>query len=194
MSARHPLRRSVWQGWFLSSGSRVVNDDVSRSRRSCASFRAGEGAVHESQPLEVVPLTQEELLVRARSCRLRAGVAPTSQVRTLSKALCSLKLGTQSMTYANRYNDRQSITSSEAKTRQTRPRPRKPTPLYETRLGEAYVADSLEMLRSLPARSVNLVITSPPYAPCSAKRNTATTTSATMLSGCCHSRGKLSAC
>jgi DNA modification methylase len=68
------------------------------------------------------------------------------------------------MTYANPHNDRQSITSSEAKTRQTRPRPRTPAPLYETRLGEAYVADSLDMLRSLPARSVNLVITSPPYA------------------------------
>jgi hypothetical protein len=68
------------------------------------------------------------------------------------------------MTYANRYNDRQSITSSEAKIRQTRPRPRTPAPLYETRLGAAYIADSLDMLRSLPARTVNLVITSPPYA------------------------------
>jgi hypothetical protein len=97
------------------------------------------------------------------------------------------------MTYASRYNNRQSNTSSEAKAGQTRPRPRTPAPLYETRLGEAYVADSLDMLRSLPARSVNLVITSPPYA-LQRKRNMATSTSSTTLSGCCHSRGKLSAC
>jgi DNA modification methylase len=38
------------------------------------------------------------------------------------------------------------------------------TPLYKTELGAAYVGDSLEMLQSLPTSSVNLVITSPPYA------------------------------
>lgn len=37
-------------------------------------------------------------------------------------------------------------------------------PLYNTALGEAYVADSLEMLAQLPDNSVNLVMTSPPFA------------------------------
>lgn len=37
-------------------------------------------------------------------------------------------------------------------------------PLYETPLGKAYVADSLEFMRSMPPDSVNLVMTSPPYA------------------------------
>ncbi|WZO97331.1 site-specific DNA-methyltransferase [Isosphaeraceae bacterium EP7] len=37
-------------------------------------------------------------------------------------------------------------------------------PLYETPLGKAYVADSLEFMRSIPDGSVNLVMTSPPYA------------------------------
>jgi DNA modification methylase len=38
------------------------------------------------------------------------------------------------------------------------------TPLYETRLGKAYATDSLQLMRSLPTGSVNLVMTSPPYA------------------------------
>lgn len=37
-------------------------------------------------------------------------------------------------------------------------------PLYTTRYGQAYVADSLDMLAQLPDDSVNLVITSPPFA------------------------------
>lgn len=37
-------------------------------------------------------------------------------------------------------------------------------PLYNTELGEAYVADSLEMLAQLPDESVNLIMTSPPFA------------------------------
>ena len=37
-------------------------------------------------------------------------------------------------------------------------------PRYVTPLGAAYVGDSLELLRELPERSVNLVVTSPPYA------------------------------
>jgi len=37
-------------------------------------------------------------------------------------------------------------------------------PIYQTELGEAYCADSLEHLRSMPRGSVNLVLTSPPYA------------------------------
>lgn len=40
----------------------------------------------------------------------------------------------------------------------------KQAPLYTTSLGKAYVADSLEMLAQLPDNSVNLVITSPPFA------------------------------
>ncbi|HEX4146694.1 MAG TPA: site-specific DNA-methyltransferase [Pirellulales bacterium] len=37
-------------------------------------------------------------------------------------------------------------------------------PLYQTELGKAYCADSLELLPALPAGSVDLVLTSPPYA------------------------------
>lgn len=37
-------------------------------------------------------------------------------------------------------------------------------PAYRTRLGVAYVADSLEALRRLPGSSVDLVLTSPPFA------------------------------
>jgi len=38
------------------------------------------------------------------------------------------------------------------------------TPFFTSRLGAAYCGDSLEMLRALPTGSVNLVVTSPPYA------------------------------
>lgn len=37
-------------------------------------------------------------------------------------------------------------------------------PLYQTELGKAYCADSLELLPTLPDASVDLVFTSPPYA------------------------------
>lgn len=37
-------------------------------------------------------------------------------------------------------------------------------PFYSTELGDAYLGDSLEVLRSVPDRTVNLVMTSPPYA------------------------------
>jgi DNA modification methylase len=37
-------------------------------------------------------------------------------------------------------------------------------PLYKTRLGKAYCADGLELMRSLKKGSVDLVLTSPPYA------------------------------
>jgi DNA modification methylase len=37
-------------------------------------------------------------------------------------------------------------------------------PLYTTRLGEAYVGDSLELLDNIPSNSINLVMTSPPFA------------------------------
>ena len=37
-------------------------------------------------------------------------------------------------------------------------------PLYHTELGAAYVADSLDMLRQMPDDSINLVMTSPPFA------------------------------
>ncbi len=37
-------------------------------------------------------------------------------------------------------------------------------PLYETEFGTAIVGDSLEVLKTLPSDSVNLVVTSPPYA------------------------------
>ncbi len=38
------------------------------------------------------------------------------------------------------------------------------SPLYTTEAGAAYLGDSLELLRALPSESVNLVLTSPPYA------------------------------
>lgn len=37
-------------------------------------------------------------------------------------------------------------------------------PLYKTARGAAYLADALDLLRSMPERSVSLVLTSPPYA------------------------------
>ena len=37
-------------------------------------------------------------------------------------------------------------------------------PLYITNYGSAYVGDSLELMRQLPERSINAVVTSPPYA------------------------------
>ncbi|WP_082743646.1 site-specific DNA-methyltransferase [Burkholderia sp. MSMB1588] len=40
----------------------------------------------------------------------------------------------------------------------------KQPPLYTTSLGQAYLADSLDMLAQLPDNSVNLVLTSPPFA------------------------------
>ena len=39
-----------------------------------------------------------------------------------------------------------------------------PTPLYTTECGQAYVSDSLDLLPRVPADSVDLVITSPPFA------------------------------
>lgn len=38
------------------------------------------------------------------------------------------------------------------------------SPYFTSRLGAAYCGDSLEMLQTLPSASVNLVVTSPPYA------------------------------
>ncbi len=38
------------------------------------------------------------------------------------------------------------------------------TPAYKTRRGAVYQGDSLELLHEMPAASVNLVVTSPPYA------------------------------
>ena len=37
-------------------------------------------------------------------------------------------------------------------------------PYFSTNLGDAYLADSLELMKSLPDDSVNVVLTSPPYA------------------------------
>jgi site-specific DNA-methyltransferase (cytosine-N4-specific) len=37
-------------------------------------------------------------------------------------------------------------------------------PYFQTKLGAAYLADSLEFLRELPEKSISLVVTSPPYA------------------------------
>jgi len=37
-------------------------------------------------------------------------------------------------------------------------------PIYKTKLGKAYCADSLDILRTLPSSSIDLVLTSPPFA------------------------------
>jgi hypothetical protein len=37
-------------------------------------------------------------------------------------------------------------------------------PSYTTALGAAYLGNSLDLLRQLPAESIDLVVTSPPYA------------------------------
>lgn len=37
-------------------------------------------------------------------------------------------------------------------------------PLYETRFGPAFLADSLSFMAAIPKDEINLVITSPPYA------------------------------
>ncbi len=37
-------------------------------------------------------------------------------------------------------------------------------PLYATDLGAAYAGDALDLIKLLPSRSVNAIITSPPYA------------------------------
>src|SRR5690349_6094028 len=49
---------------------------------------------------------------------------------------------------------------------QGRPKPQVSgfAPYFSTPLGDAYHADSLEVLGALPAGSVNAVVTSPPYA------------------------------
>lgn len=39
-----------------------------------------------------------------------------------------------------------------------------PTPVYSTRKGACYLGDSLELLRKMPEGSVDLVVTSPPFA------------------------------
>lgn len=39
-----------------------------------------------------------------------------------------------------------------------------PKPLYTTKLGKAYVGDAAELLRYLPSESVDLILTSPPFA------------------------------
>ncbi|MFZ4407359.1 MAG: DNA-methyltransferase [Paracraurococcus sp.] len=38
------------------------------------------------------------------------------------------------------------------------------TPAYETTMGAAYIGDSLEVMSKIPDASINLVVTSPPYA------------------------------
>src|SRR5690606_9851941 len=40
----------------------------------------------------------------------------------------------------------------------------KHTPYYETDSGVTYLADSLDILKKLPSESVNLILTSPPFA------------------------------
>jgi len=42
--------------------------------------------------------------------------------------------------------------------------PQRPEPYYQTRNGEAFLGDALQILPTLPDRSVNLIVTSPPFA------------------------------
>jgi hypothetical protein len=37
-------------------------------------------------------------------------------------------------------------------------------PYYQTKCGAAYLGDSLELLKSIPDKSINLILTSPPFA------------------------------
>ena len=39
-----------------------------------------------------------------------------------------------------------------------------PKPIYQTKLGKAFCADSLEFMKRMPEGQVDLVVTSPPYA------------------------------
>ncbi len=41
---------------------------------------------------------------------------------------------------------------------------KRPAPAYVTRLGRAFHGDALEIMRALPAESIALVMTSPPFA------------------------------
>jgi len=38
------------------------------------------------------------------------------------------------------------------------------TPYYETDCGQAYLGDSLELMKQFPDSSINLILTSPPFA------------------------------
>ncbi len=38
------------------------------------------------------------------------------------------------------------------------------TPYYETQHGAAFLGDSLDIMRAVPADSVDLIVTSPPFA------------------------------
>jgi len=38
------------------------------------------------------------------------------------------------------------------------------TPFYSTKIGHAFMGDSLALMRKLPSESINLILTSPPYA------------------------------
>lgn len=61
------------------------------------------------------------------------------------------------MTRTDKMHDRRLGRKHPARLLSVRPR-------YATTLGAAYVGDSLKLLKLLPARSVNAIITSPPYA------------------------------
>ena len=50
------------------------------------------------------------------------------------------------------------------RTSDAEPSDRPPPPIYSTRLGSAYVGDGVDLLRTLQSNSVDLVVTSPPYA------------------------------
>ena len=64
-------------------------------------------------------------------------------------------------------------------------------PLYQTKLGKAYCADSLDFMRAMPGERVDLVLTSPPYA-LHFKKSTVTRTRKNTSSGSCRLRSKSS--
>ena len=66
------------------------------------------------------------------------------------------------------------------------------SPAYSTSGGAMFHVDAIDLLRKLPSNSVDLVITSPPFA-LTRKRNTATNRSTGILNGSCPSVWKSSA-
>ena len=55
--------------------------------------------------------------------------------------------------------------------------------LYKTKNGKAIVGDSLELMKLIPDNSINLVITSPPFALSRPKKYTEMKIKLTMLTG-----------
>ena len=64
-------------------------------------------------------------------------------------------------------------------------------PAYSTALGATFMIDAIELLRRLPSNSVDLVMTSPPFA-LTPRKSTATSALTDTFNGSCRSAKKLS--